>query len=155
MKIFIKLLLLLVVLAIAGLFFIKKPDGTPWLSVSDLTSKTTNVLKPIAPSTKSEQVYRWQDEKGNWHFSDKPVDGVQQDQITVKQSQNRLKQVDLPEGFGEQKKDQDKTFDPTDNEGSGFPLTTAPLEKVPEMLDKIEDVQKKMDNRQKALDALQ
>ncbi|MBV1878599.1 MAG: DUF4124 domain-containing protein [Pseudomonadales bacterium] len=68
----IKVMMLILMLAVVGLFFIKTPDGEPVLSPGDLL--------PDAPETSRYSaepitVYKWRDEAGVWQFSNDPVDG--------------------------------------------------------------------------------
>jgi len=76
MGIFIKLLIFLVVLACSAPFFLKGSNGMPLISVDklklpelsfdSLKSKTTQ-----SNSEESLEVYKWRDEKGVIHYSDK------------------------------------------------------------------------------------
>ncbi len=103
MKLFIKFALALLVLALSLPMWLKGPDGEPimqlddWLSVpSDgaaLVEKASAVLNQLPlPESGSDvssddaaretfehapagQFYRWQDENGVWHFSDKRPEG--------------------------------------------------------------------------------
>lgn len=78
MKLFIKLLLLLVVVAISGPYFIKGPDGQPLWSLQDTANTVTATLRrwranPVAaavtPGASAVEVFRWQDADGQWHFT--------------------------------------------------------------------------------------
>ena len=72
MKLFVKLLVLLLIAAMAGPFFIKGTDGQPLMRWSDVTQKLKSWVgsgsssKPGSPV----KVHRWQDENGQWHYSD-------------------------------------------------------------------------------------
>ncbi len=84
MKLFVKLLVLLLIAAMAGPFFIKGPDGRPIMSWSDVKQKFGNwsgsggSTKPGSPV----EVHRWQDEDGQWHYSDE-APGQDSEVITV------------------------------------------------------------------------
>ncbi|MBQ60897.1 MAG: hypothetical protein CMQ19_02365 [Gammaproteobacteria bacterium] len=76
-----KLVILAVFLACAGLFVIKGPDGTPLLTVDklleDLPSSPSDLLPkelelPEEPLV--TKIYKWKDENGVWQFSNSPVD---------------------------------------------------------------------------------
>ncbi|MEM7081774.1 MAG: DUF4124 domain-containing protein [Pseudomonadota bacterium] len=71
MKVFIKLMLLLLIAAMAGPFFIRGPDGQPLMKWRDITSKFGN-WSSSASGGDSVEVHRWQDENGQWHYSDEP-----------------------------------------------------------------------------------
>ncbi len=81
--------LLVLLLGVAGLFIIKKPNGQTWLSTADLvpstavlTAQINNWLgraeRKIARSINNDtrtgktKVYKWRDSAGNWHVSDQP-----------------------------------------------------------------------------------
>ncbi|RZG09686.1 DUF4124 domain-containing protein [Pseudoalteromonas sp. CO348] len=89
------LMIMIMLVALASLFVLKRPDGKPWLNVSSLTNKVeqqvteltdqgVTVLDKVKTHTKElvsddtqqptsgVQVYRWRDAKGQWHYSDKP-----------------------------------------------------------------------------------
>lgn len=153
MGIFNKLLLLVLVLAVASPFILKKPDGTPYMDINQFLKPVNSVKESVMP-TESKQLYRWKDEKGNWQYTDHPPSNPGAESFTVKHNINEMKTIDLPEGYKEKPQEKDQRFDPTEGSGSSLPLTTAPIEKVPEMLDQIENIQQNLDNRQKQLDNL-
>jgi hypothetical protein len=78
----IKVMVFIVVLAFAGPFFIKGPDGKPLLTIDEFMSDLSlenlipNAVKSAAEPTAPAltKVYRWQDEDGVWQFSDNPND---------------------------------------------------------------------------------
>lgn len=84
MKHYLYLLISIIILGIGSLFVFKKPDGTAWLNTSNFYNKhkLTNQLQQIKSTvsnkvngvfekTESTQIYKWQDETGTWHYSDK------------------------------------------------------------------------------------
>lgn len=153
MSLFNKLLLLALVLALASPFILKKPDGTPILEISQFLEPAKNIGQSVIPTAAPKSLYRWQDEKGNWQYSDHPPENTQSQMIQVEDKINSMKTIDLPEGYQDKPKSSDR-FDPTDGQGSSLPLTTAPLEKVPEMLEQIKGFQESLDNRQQQLDSI-
>ena len=89
MKIVLKILLFLLVLGVAAPFFLlKKEDGRPLLSLDDIKAPNlslpdiaplVNEVKVVMPTTglkeidkETREIYKWQDEYGEWHFSDEP-----------------------------------------------------------------------------------
>ncbi len=152
MPIFYKLIILALIGALAAPFILKKPDGTPMMTFEQFmpdASKSISQLKSIGKD--KPQLYRWKDDKGQWQYSDTPHESAQVEKFQAKSTINSMKTIELPEGFGEPKKEEQ--FDPTQNDGVNIPVTTAPLTKVPEMIQQIEGIQTKFDNRQKQLDA--
>ena len=95
MKILVKLLLILLVLGAVVPLWLKDPAGRPVMVVEDwlrmpaqldgLLAKARRALQTLAAGLESAdavdagqqpesdaQYYRWQDERGRWHFSDQP-----------------------------------------------------------------------------------
>lgn len=76
MKLFVKVLCFGVVLALAGPFLMRGPDGQPLYTPAQAWRSLTNSLPSIAvPDVVPSQpvaVYRWQDAEGQWHFSGQP-----------------------------------------------------------------------------------
>ncbi len=98
MKYFTYLAMSVMIIAVTLLFFIKKPNGQPWLSTSVIYSESTEIKDEmvalssgaldsitLAITTASEKItgatfelenpkpiYKWQDGQGQWHFSDVP-----------------------------------------------------------------------------------
>lgn len=77
---FIKLVILVVVLACIGPFFIDGPDGEPLMTFADLMPEEDIV--PAAPP-EPVTVYKWQDENGVWQFSTEPVDRADVEQVEL------------------------------------------------------------------------
>lgn len=102
MKLFIKLMLFVVVTAVASLFLIKGPDGravmswdrlqVPEMSLPDL-AKAADKIKEGLDATKEGsagpiEVYKWQDEKGIWHYSDNDEQQRSAQKLTVDPNAN-------------------------------------------------------------------
>lgn len=71
MKLFVKLLVLVIALALIGPFFIKGPNGQPlWQLPTSLDQ--VELLPHSVPDQSGGvvEVYRWQDDSGQWHFSE-------------------------------------------------------------------------------------
>lgn len=123
MKLFIKLLLFLLVLGIAGPFIIKKPDGRPLLTLNDIKSNTgeflqsfrqmsallTSLIKPAASSATSQtsndsskentnltRVHKWRDKEGQWQFSDQAPENTYSETITINPNQNIINLKTMP-----------------------------------------------------------
>ena len=96
MKLFLYLISVIVIIALMGLFVIKKPDGQAWLSLDDLSFNTheiENTVKSLTSKlsvvhdnyTKEDdsqlKIYRWKDSKGNWSYSDNPESEMQSEEV--------------------------------------------------------------------------
>lgn len=73
MRLFMRLLLVLPVIALGGLFIIPGPDGRPLMSWDRLTLPE---LPGVGAGGSGEvTVYKWQDADGRWHYGEKPQQG--------------------------------------------------------------------------------
>lgn len=96
MKSFVYLISIISIIALAGLFVFKQPNGQAWLSLDGLLPTTqvineklnlvTNKVHDIFESNKTEidnkvKVYRWKDSNGNWSYSDKPKESMKNEEM--------------------------------------------------------------------------
>lgn len=84
---FIRMMICIVVIAIAAPFFIPGPNGTPIMTLDMLKFEKPSISIPDMPNISlggdssgrpdtSQALYRYQDESGAWHFTDQmPSDG--------------------------------------------------------------------------------
>lgn len=166
MKLYLKFLLFILVLGIAGLFFIKKPNGQPWLSVDDfmpnipeLMAQGSNLFdsaqRSVDKATSSDpnagktKVYKWRDSSGNWHLSDKPISAAGgRDQVMhVDPDTNLLGGSRVSATEVEQSRS-----DGVPN-AVPLPMTVSP-DRVGKLIDDAKAVQDLMDNRGQQLDNL-
>ena len=87
------ILLFVLLLGVAGLFVIKKPNGQTWLSMADFVPNTAvltaqinswlgraerKVARGINNNTHTgkTKVYKWRDSAGYWHVSDQPINAA-------------------------------------------------------------------------------
>lgn len=155
MKIMIKLLILGLVGVVVAPMLIKGPDGRPLMSWEDFFSSpsadkpATSSVNPTAPSSPSglTTVYKWQDSDGQWHFSDKPQDHVQNETLKYNPNANIIqslaKKEENPEVEVEAIKEPQVPEEPS--------LTTVPLTEVPELMDQAKQYQQMMDQRNQML----
>ncbi|MBV1869909.1 MAG: DUF4124 domain-containing protein [Gammaproteobacteria bacterium] len=112
MKLYIKVLLFIVVLGVAAPFIMKRPDGRPLMSVSDLAgdsalltsfghmtrllgfNKDSATLNGSDDQRELTTVHKWQDEDGNWHFSDDEPENVASETLKINPNQNILEMND-------------------------------------------------------------
>ena len=100
MKLFVRLLCLVIVGALAGPFFIKGPDGRPLWTVDDTLRRlkralpdtsSGNVLQDVSGLGNNEvMVYRWQDADGTWHFAAEAPDGVMAETMVIDTRTNAM-----------------------------------------------------------------
>ncbi len=102
MKLFVKLLILVLLLASVGPFFLKGPDGEPYWSYREVLQAARAKLGRLTsapaslPSPKALQpgddvtVYRWQDASGEWHFAGEPPAGVSFDELKIDPDTNAI-----------------------------------------------------------------
>ncbi|MFT6387778.1 MAG: hypothetical protein ACJAUP_001150 [Cellvibrionaceae bacterium] len=165
MGLIIKFFCFLLVLGLAGLFVLKKPDGTPWLSVDDLIPDTSLIKRSVSDAMSDQfvggsdgnfldekvSVYKWKDADGNWQFSDTPPENVIAQQILVGTNVNRdLAPLPASPLAPREQPENRKTIPIKDG---GFSPTTIAPNKVSKLVGDAKGVQKLVDDRQKKLDA--
>ncbi|RXF04457.1 DUF4124 domain-containing protein [Pseudoalteromonas sp. PS5] len=163
------LMIMVMLVAVACLFVLKRPDGKPWLSVQSITqsvehnanelkrqgidamdqvkSYTNDLLGDSKPASSSHtQVYRWQDAKGQWHYSDKPnphghsqAYQIDESKITVIAAED----TSILAAKAEQ--------EPNNSSSKAVPTALNPAA-VQQLMKDTQDVQKLMDERAKKID---
>lgn len=110
MKYFAYLAIMVLLISVAGLFYLQRPDGQTWLTSDEITRQSSgikeqmvslssdtlaravkvvsetsqNFLKSMTSddSQAAIVIYKWQDKQGQWHYSDRPnPDGKSQQMI--------------------------------------------------------------------------
>lgn len=89
-----KIILVLVIAALAVPMFIKGPDGEPIMKLSDWTASVPQVTDsaPAAPA----EYYRYRDATGNWQYTDRPPAGVEYELVEIITSANTMESTPLP-----------------------------------------------------------
>lgn len=106
LKLFVRLMMLVLVLAMAGPFFLKGPDGQPMLTMDDVrntAARTGNNLKTqwrrlrgdVGQALGNEnagkvEMQRWQDANGQWHYGDEVPEGIASETIYVDPDASRM-----------------------------------------------------------------
>lgn len=106
MRLFVKLMVIVLIAALAGPFFIKGPDGRPLMTTDDVTASIASSKASLArqwqrlttgaaraagnDNAGKTRVYRWQDADGQWHYSDEPGPDGQSEMMYVDPDVNRL-----------------------------------------------------------------
>ena len=143
----VKILIVVVILACLGPFFIKGPDGEPLMTLDDLRPEAPE-LPSVAPA-EPVTVYKWQDENGVWQFSTEPVDGVEAETMQLDGKVTTLDAL-TPEDYrrasGEPTRDRPASFEAP----SGL-MSVSP-DKVQEMMDTVNTLQDTVDERKAEMD---
>ncbi|GAA3944312.1 DUF4124 domain-containing protein [Litoribacillus peritrichatus] len=152
MKLMIKLLLLGLVGAIVAPMLIKGPDGRPLMSWQDFFSSSDSGAASVSSLPQSSSgvttVYKWKDAEGQWHFSDKAIEGENHE--TLKYNPN----ANIIQSLAKKEEESEIEVKPVAalKETSGPSLTTVPLTEVPELMDQAKQYQSLIDQRNKSLE---
>ncbi len=147
MKIFIKLIVLLTVLACIGPFFLKGPDGRPLLSVEKLKlpdiiafSDMHKWFSAMGDKKQNVAVYKWVDDKGVTHYSDHNNARFKGKLTELKP----LSTVPVPSTK--------VVSAPPKNVEISAGLTTIPLKSIPKLIDDTRRVKEMMEGRGEQID---
>lgn len=148
-----KIMLVLLLVAFAGLFFIKRPSGEPYLTLEDfkpgvtILATVSELLDETKAGSESQttQVYKWQDESGIWHFSNRAEDASGAEVIELDGIINTLAPLEVLERNSAVATRQAQT--------ALLPsLTPAPLAQVLDTTNQAKQLQQTIDNRKSELD---
>ena len=136
MKLFIKFMLFLLVLAVGAPFLLKDKEGRPLLALEDLrmpqlgtppvpdevsevVSGVQRKLKDLGGQLRGEAenaagtvVYKWRDAMGEWQFSDAPPPGVPSERIVLQAKDVNVVQAWKSEASGEERDDVQRLASP-------------------------------------------
>jgi hypothetical protein len=146
------ILCLLVVMAFVGPMLMKKTDGTPfikspldWFSTSSTSSNNNE-----SSSNTTQSFYKWQNDSGTWHYSDKPPVGKNTETVTVNTNTNLIKGLRV-----DKKKEQpviEKNSQPqVESSPVALPMKV-PIEKISKILEDANNIQQIMDNRHEQIE---
>ncbi len=169
MKLGYKLMLLGLVAMLALPLFIRKPDGTPMMTLEDWIPDTKALQRTASAalnkssggdgfsegaalvSEPEAKMYSWRDANGVMHFSENPPPDAATAQnvkvSNVPKNVNRMVAVKPRQSDSNQ-----KPHDPSQRAGFdlAFP-TTVPLKEIPKLMDDAKNLQKLADQRNTAL----
>jgi hypothetical protein len=140
----IKAMILILMAAFAGLFFVTGPGGEAVLTLEDFKPEPAEMDAGQAPT----KVYRWQDENGIWQFSNQPEDETQGELLELDGKINTMPAVDASILNQKQVASKQSTM----SVPSGF--TTVSNDKVEEMMDAVNELQSTVDSRKAEIDKL-
>jgi len=149
----------LLIIACLAPLFIKGPGGEPLMTIEDwkievpvqikdLVGDLTSGAK-ITPPLEEQQamkVFKWQDEQGQWHFSNAPPDLAIAEEIEI--SNVNLMEAYLPPA--PPKEDEESMVSGPMSVATGIPQP----EQVQEMMQTIEQFQETVNERKEILDSL-
>jgi len=94
----IKVMIALLIIACIAPMVIKGPDGEPLMSIEDWIPSTPTIPDELQSDDEPTTVYKWQDEDGNWHFSNTPAQAqAGAEKLTIDSSSvNTVQAVKVP-----------------------------------------------------------
>lgn len=163
MKQFLYLIICIVILSLGSLFVLKKPNGQPWLNLSDfynhqsVTQKVTNFKDTVVNKTNSllnqesnllnsgedPTIYKWQDEQGIWHYSDKKFENAK--------AWEKPENLTIIPAIQPIDKNEYKRVKPSGN-NENETLVPPQSNKIKDLINNANNVQNIMDNRTKNID---
>ena len=138
-------MIVIVVLACLGLLVIKGPDGKPLMSFDEFFSSPKPSVAEQNRKIEPTKVYKWQDEKGVWQFSNTPVNDSKAEVVMLDGQINTMDAYVAPR--------QEKKTTST-NPFAALPsgLTTVSPDKIGEMMESVNNLQETVDQRKAEID---
>ncbi len=146
----IKVMVLVLIAAFVGLFFVTGPSGEPIMKLEDLKPEIPDLMTSLGKPVK---VYKWQDESGVWQFSNQPVDLATHQNVETMELDGKVNVLPAVPVVALQRRD----VAPVRTSGlSNIPdgLTTVSPEKITEIMGTIANLQETVDQRKEVLDKL-
>lgn len=174
MKIFVRFMIFILVLGLAGPFFLKRPDGRTWMQMPDVALTASQAGKKLKnwwvglsrdaesfvkgpsgdgavehSSIGESEAYRWRDEYGNLVYSDEPRANGNHEIVVIGQNQT------VVPATKPRQSDQSTVNDSPQDQGFTVPLpmTVSPSE-ASKLMEDAKQVSELMENREKILDQL-
>lgn len=163
MKLFIKLIIFILVLGLTAPFILKRPDGSPWMSLESVLpdfyalfrqgkgtlDKAIDKTKSKAPTSTKTKVHKWRDKNGVWQYSDTPNPNGNSEEMWVDPNTNLVKGTPISASEPAPKSQQTKNNSPN----IPVPITVSP-DKVSKLMDDAKKIQDLMDQRTQDLEGL-
>ncbi|MGH1470429.1 MAG: DUF4124 domain-containing protein [Cellvibrionaceae bacterium] len=170
MKLFIKFIIFILVLGLAGPFIMKGPDGRPLMTLdeiipdfSSMKRKATGMINDVNNTVGDlsgdgelsdfgkTQVYRWKDENGHWQFSDTPPPASQAaEKLLINPDVNIVQATELPKEQKEETPSEEETDADESSIGVPLPMTVSPVE-ARQLIDDAKGIGDLMQKRTEAL----
>lgn len=149
MKLYIKLMILLVVLACTAPFMLKRSDGRPWMTVDDLKMPDISMPDFTLPSTSEAEiiddttVYKWLDQNGVLHYSDEAGTTSPSETMRLDLKSNTV-HFDVQEEFVRGKSESGMV----NNEMKSRDPQGSPYTQLPDLIDQAKNVESLLNQRQ-------
>src|SRR5690554_505670 len=114
------------------------------IAVSKLLNKSSSYSKGT-----QQNVYKWQDEQGQWHLSDTAPKGIEFETVRVNSASNVIPSVKLPNESAEGESQSKPKLSP--DKPAFVPATVNPMQ-IPELIHQAQDVERLLQVRKQALD---
>ncbi|WP_299981468.1 hypothetical protein [uncultured Pseudoteredinibacter sp.] len=166
MRLFLTLIALIIVVALAAPFVLKRPDGLPWMDASELSPEIEvngsyenaklelyrwwhGLRRDLLGDTQSgkTKAYRWQDSAGNWHLSDSPNPAGAAEELWVDPNANLMQSVPVPEPTEEA-----ENTTQADAKAVPLPMTVSPGQ-AQKLMQDAQQIQELVDKRYQEIDA--
>ena len=160
-KLMTKLFLALLVLGLGLPMYMKGPDGKPMMTLDDWLPSGVSMdsvkgavddagsLIPDGGGDVERKLYKWQDKKGVWHYSDRPQLGVNNAQAIDVPKANVVEPIRRPA----QQPQQQVAEAPAQQQMPGIPSpTTIPLKEIPKLIEDAKQLKKIAEERQQGID---
>lgn len=160
MRLFIKLMILLMVFAAIGPFFIKGPDGQPLLTIDDINAPALPSWSELgdqarqglaslnsSDESKSLQVYKWTDGDGVVHYSNQAGAATDAKLTTI----DKITVLPLDPAESGLSSEAQTTAPAIDLPTPSF--TSIPIDKIPKLIEDAKQTQQRVVDRKKAMDA--
>ncbi|MEM6818697.1 MAG: DUF4124 domain-containing protein [Pseudomonadota bacterium] len=158
MKLFVKLMAFVVVLALAGPFFLKGPDGQPFWKLPTKTADFKALAGRAVPEPLKDttvEVYKWQDANGQWHYGEAPPDSGEFNLMEIDTSINAV-DVEPPVSFAQESPEAEspagENVMPSPHISPLIPIPDP--EATRQLLDDVKAIQELADERARQLEAI-
>ncbi|MEO1581818.1 MAG: DUF4124 domain-containing protein [Pseudomonadota bacterium] len=158
MKLFVKLMVFVVVLALAGPFFLRGPDGQAFWKLPTKTADFNALARRAVPEPLKDttvEVYKWQDTNGQWHYGEAPPDSGEFNLMEIDTSINAV-EVEPPVSFALEAPEADplagENVMPSPHISPLIPLPDP--EATRQLLDDVKAIQELADDRARQLEAV-
>ena len=152
----IKLLIGVLIIACIAPLFIKGPDGEPIMSFDDWKIELPDSLDELFAGRKTEPsapaqsepttVYKWQDEDGQWHFSNTPPD------METAEAMELDGNINIMEAFEAPAKEEATTVASGDGSTQMTGLPTVTPDQLKQTMETVTNLQETIDQRKEDMD---